>query len=88
MGEATRIAWGCGYGGIGRHSRLEDLGSMRKAQFAGSQLGPSRAFVFFFMPPRDTAENAPLLTNHYHFHLFYLYSYVLLGLYPCSFDDS
>lgn len=79
MGEAKRIAWGWRYGGIGRASRLEVLGSMRKAQFAGSQLGPSRAFVFFFMPPRDTAENAPLLTNHYHFHIFSLYSYVLPG---------
>lgn len=49
----------------------EELGgTMLQAQFAGSQLGPFTSFVFFFMPPRDTAENAPLSTNHYNFHVF------------------
>ena len=43
---------------------------MLQAQFAGSQLGPFTSFVFFFMAPRDTAENAPLFTNHYNFYVF------------------
>jgi hypothetical protein len=64
---------------------------MLQAQFAGSQLGPFMSFVFFFMPPRDTAENAPLLTNHYNFHVFSLFTtllryYGLPGLFFLVFD--
>jgi hypothetical protein len=57
MKEEEEERWGSeenSFGGVDlgdwKASRLEVLGSMRKAQFAGSQLGPSRAFVFFFMP--------------------------------------
>lgn len=67
----------------GGSSRKYEKGPIRR-----ELTGPVTSFLSSFLcPQRDTAENAPLLTNHYHFHVFFFYSYVLPGPYPCSFDD-